>query len=131
MLQLPFKIKAALVMSGLVVFSLLDCTYRKVDVENDSAYPMHIVAKSADINIDHQVPSHSHSTISVHVRAIPGAQELLFNAIVQNSAKQVLCALIAGADVNKEINGKKPLEWAVALKRFSVMKWLVEYGAIL
>lgn len=117
-------------MSGLVVFSL-DCSYRKLDVENDSAYEMHIHAKTDDIDIDHQVPSRSHSIISVNVKAIPEAQELLFDAIVQNSAKQVLCAIIAGANVNKKINDKKPLEWAVILKSFNVIKWLVEYGATL
>lgn len=114
---------------SLASFSL--CSNRQIEIENDCNYPMHILANSADLKIEHHVVANSHSKITAVVTPIPNMQGILLNAITNNSVQQIIHAIHAGANVNLEINGKKPLEWAMLLGHIKSIKCLVAYGAIL
>lgn len=111
--------------------SYISCSSRSIDVENNSNYQMHILANAPDLRIDHQIPALSHSKITATVTAIPNLQNMLLNAIANNSVVQIVNAVNAGVNVNLEINGKRPLAWAVLLGHVDSIRCLVMYGATL
>ncbi len=56
-------------------------------------------------------------------------QKLLYDAILLDSKEDIAKAIIAGADIQKDFDGKKFLEWAVLYKKYYAVKTLLEYGA--
>jgi ankyrin repeat protein len=56
-------------------------------------------------------------------------QDLLHSAILKNSVKGIQEAVQFGANVNCEKDGKSPLGWAVAYKKYDAVKSLLECGA--
>lgn len=56
-------------------------------------------------------------------------QDMLHKAILNNSIEEMRQAINAGADVNRQHNGKSPLFWAVILKRSNTIEYLLECGA--
>lgn len=56
-------------------------------------------------------------------------QEILYNALLNNSEDEIRMAVKAGAHVNSSIHGKTPLFIAVALAHSNAVKCLLECGA--
>jgi len=56
-------------------------------------------------------------------------QEMLYNALLNNSEDEIRMAVKAGAHVNSSIHGKTPLFIAVALAHLNAVKYLLECGA--
>lgn len=111
--------------------SPLLCSNRSIEVENDSNYQINITANTADLKLDHQVPANSKSKILIQVSSISGFENMLLNAIANNSVAQILNAINAGVNVNLTIFGKRPLEWAIFFNHRESIKCLVNYGATL
>lgn len=107
------------------------CSNREIDIENDTSYPMHILINTHDLKLEHLVPCNAHSKITAKVVPISKLQNELFLAIVNNSVTQMCDVIRAGANVNAEIKGKKPLEWAMLLGNNIAIQCLVEHGATL
>jgi len=55
--------------------------------------------------------------------------EVLFSAILNDSAEEIRAAVHAGADVNQEKDGKSPLLLAILLKRHNAVETLLQLGA--
>ena len=62
--------------------------------------------------------------------AIKDPQEMLYQAILHDSAEEIRNAIQADVDVNAQRDGKSFLFWAIALKKFNSAKILLEHEAI-
>ena len=113
-------------------FSAQAVQYKKISVIADDQ-PMYIQAYSPDRTFGFQnvVPPKAKMKVVVTVSALPNGQALLFDAIVQESISKLQRAIRFGANVNCPVNGKMPLEWAIVLKKSSMIAYLIECGATL
>lgn len=106
--------------------------YKKVAVISDNQ-PMHIQASSPNgsFGFHQMVPGNAKMKMEVTVTALPCGQTMLFDAIVKDSVSKVQRAINFGANVNCPVNGKRPLEWAIVLKKANMIAFLIECGATL
>ena len=106
---------------------------------NSTQEIMQVVRAGADVNLfkDGKTPLRWATLLkkfnSVDVlkkcgAVIPCPKNVLYRAILNDSAKEIRQAIQAGADVNEEIrDGKSALIWAVLLARHKAVEVLLEY----
>lgn len=103
---------------------------RIIDVANDTAQALVLSAAAKDgFRLEHTVPAHMRLQAVIKLVELTRAQEMLFEAILQNSAHGVAAAVKAGVNVNAEINGQKPLFWAMSLAKTDAVRCLLNCGA--
>lgn len=104
---------------------------QSIEIVNNSAQAIHIASNTANpsLYIDHVVPAFTKSLVIVQVTKLKNLQDLLFDAILKDSAEDIRSAIFSGASVNLEREGKTPLLWAVLLHRPNAARCLLEYGA--
>lgn len=103
---------------------------RTIDVANDTAQALALTAVAKDgFRLEHAVPAHMRLQAVIKLVELTRAQEMLFEAILQNSAHGVAAAVKAGVDVNAEINGQRPLFWAMSLAKTDAVRCLLNCGA--
>jgi hypothetical protein len=103
-----------------------------IDVLNDSSQVLHISANNADrsLSLIHNVPAYAKSLVVIKVTQLKSLQDMLFEAILNDSPAQIKHAIQAGANVNAEKEGKRPLLWAITFHRTNAVRCLLENGAI-
>lgn len=103
-----------------------------IEVVNNSDHAIRIAANSNEqmLHIAYEVPAHFHSLIVATLTKIQCPQDFLFAAIVNDSANEIRRAIQMGANINKEIDGKTPLLWAVLLKKYNAARCLMDLGAL-
>ena len=108
-------------------------TTQIIDVVNNSEQSLQLNAQNADktLKIDHNVAAYTKSCITVQMIKLKSLQDMLFDGIVEDSYEKIKLALKCGAMVNRPIDGKNPLLWAILLEKSNVAKILVESGASL
>jgi hypothetical protein len=107
-------------------------TTQTIDILNNSNQQLQISANNTDhsLKINHTVPAYAKSLIIVKVTYLKSLQDTLFEAILNDSPEEIKAAIQAGANVNIEKEGKRPLMWAVAFHRTKAAQCLLEHGAI-
>ena len=103
---------------------------QSIEVVNHSANAMTIGANSSSFNANYTVPALTKSLLIFQLTALKSLQDMLFTAIVNNSAEGIREAMILGANVNCPREGKSLLLWAVTLQRSNAARCLLEHGAI-
>jgi hypothetical protein len=128
---------STLVISALISLCTLskavDNSLQVIDVVNNSNQSLQLNARNEDqtLKIDHNVPAFTKSLITVQMVRIKSLQDMLYSAILNGSIEGIQFAVQSGADVNRAIDGKSPLLWAILLEKSNVAKCLVQYGAAL
>ena len=107
---------------SLLAFSVSACFANKpgqvITIENNTSNPL---------GLNLTVPEYTAAVIQY--TKIKSAQEMLHQAILDNSAEGIKKAVLAGADVNLGKDGKAPLLWAVLLKRHDAIDVLLSCKA--
>lgn len=75
-----------------------------------------------------EVPENTEAIISAEFTKLD-PQELLFTGIYNDSVEEIENAIKAGADINKQKEGKSPLLYALELKKQNAFEALVKHGA--
>ncbi|MDR3549994.1 MAG: ankyrin repeat domain-containing protein [Candidatus Babeliales bacterium] len=87
---------------------------------------------NASVHVDYDLPIYSRAdTIILPIKSQQELQNLLHEAILTNSAKEIMQVVKAGADVNLFKDGKAPLMWATVLKKLNSVEVLKKCGAII
>lgn len=89
-----------------------------INIANNTNHPL---------GVNLTIPEHTAAVITM--TKLKSAQEMLHQAIFDNSAEGIKKAVTAGADVNLYRDGKSPLLWAVLLKRTNAVAALLECDA--
>ncbi len=97
----------------------IDNFLQKIGVVNDAD-------ESLELNLE--VPEYARADIEI--TKINDLQGALHKAILNDSAVEIKSAVQAGADVNKEKNGKSPLLFAILLSRYNAIEALLNFGAM-
>jgi ankyrin repeat protein len=127
---LNFSINSLMVASLIVSNSMLATTGRSIEVNNETGQPLAFAASAKDgFRLEHVVPEYTRMVAVIKLTNVSKAQEMLLEAILNNSAHGVARAVQAGADVNLEINGQKPLFWAMSLTKADAVRCLLNHGA--
>lgn len=93
---------------------------QQVKIVNDSNQPLAFA---------YTIPAYHEAVLKLKKLSKPQLQLVLLKAIMKDSAEDVMIAVQAGADVEKEIAGKKPLVVAVENNKVNAVKALGECGA--
>lgn len=103
-----------------------------IEVVNNSSKTMNITTNNTDstLHIHQIIPSFTKSLALIHLTQIKSLQDMLFEAILNNSADEIRRSIQAGANVNLEKDGKRPLFWAVFFQRVNAIRCLIENGAV-
>jgi ankyrin repeat protein len=80
------------------------------------------------LQVTHDIPEYAQA--SIELTRLPEPQKMLYDAIVSNSAKDILQAVKVGANVNMDIDGKLPILIAMSLKKMNSVEVLKKCGAI-
>ena len=107
-------------------------TLQSIQVINKSEHSMHIAANSNahSLCIDYSVPANTHWSLVSQLMNVKSPQEMLFNAILNDSTIEIRQAIQAGANINQAIDGKSPIVLAFLTNRFEALKYLLQCGAI-
>jgi ankyrin repeat protein len=82
--------------------------------------------------IDYEVPIYNRADTQITpIKSQQELQDLLHEAILTNSTQEIMQVVKAGADVNLFKDGKAPLMWATALKKYNSVEVLKRCGAIM
>jgi hypothetical protein len=102
-----------------------------IDITNDSNQSLYLSANNADqsFRIVQTVPAYTRALIISQLVNLKSSQNLLLEAIMNDSVKGIQEAIRRGADINQEIGGQRPLVFAVALEKLNAVKYLVACGA--
>ena len=90
-----------------------------ITIVNDAEQALHVT---------HNIPEYT--LASVELKRLPEPQKMLYDAIANNSTKDILQAVKFGANVNSDIDGKLPILIAMSLKKFNSVAVLKKCGAI-
>ncbi len=103
-----------------------------IDVINNSDQSLSISANNASktFHVSQVIPAYTRALIIAQLINLKSAQNLLLEAIVNDSVKGIQEAIRMGADINQEIGGQRPLVFAVALEKINAVKYLIAVGAI-
>jgi len=103
-----------------------------IDVVNDSNQSLQISANNADqtFRVAQTVPAYTRAIIIAQLVNLKSVQNLLLEAIINDSVNGIQEALRLGANVNQEIGGQRPLIFAIALEKINAVKYLIACGAI-
>lgn len=104
---------------------------QSIEVVNNSDQSLNVNASSIaqSLKLSYSVPSRAHSLIVSQLTQLKSPQEMLFEAILNDSVSDIQKAIQLGANVNQGFNGKCPLIWAIAFEKFNSIKCLLENGA--
>ena len=124
---------AGALISLATVANATDQTTQIIDVVNNSEQALQLNAQNTDqsLNIDHTIAAYTKSCITVQMVKLKSLQDMLFEGILKNSSEKIKLALKCGAEVNRPIDGRSPLLWAILLEKSNAAKNLVENGASL
>ncbi len=102
-----------------------------IDIVNDCDQSLHISAKNANntFSITQTVPAHTKAMIIAQLVNLKSAQNLLLEAIVNDSIKGIQEAIRLGANINQEVGGRRPLVFAIELEKINAVKYLITCGA--
>jgi ankyrin repeat protein len=105
---------------------------QSVEVINNSAQVMNIAANTADrsFSFNHSTPAFCKSLILLEITKLQSLQEMLFDAILNDSPSEIRHAMRLGASINYPKDGKTPLFWAISFHRTNAAKYLLDHGAI-
>lgn len=126
------SIKSILFTSAFVFVNAITAdSIQTIDTLNNSNQLLHLSANNADrtLCLNHTVPAFAKSLIIVQVTQLRALQDMLFEGILNDSSEQIRRAIQAGANVNLEREGKRPLLWAVTFHRMNAVRCLLELGA--
>ena len=103
-----------------------------IDVLNNSSQVLNLSANNADrsLCLTQIVPAYAKSLVVVQITQLRSLQDMLFEGILNDSPSEIRRAIQAGANVNLEKEGKRPLLWAVTFHRMNAVRCLLEQGAI-
>lgn len=127
------NIFAGVLISLATVANATDQTTQIIDVVNNSGQSLQLNAQNTDqtLKIEHNIAAYTKSCITVQIVRLKALQDMLFDAIVEDSAKKITMAIKCGAVVNRPIDGRNPLLWAILLEKSNAVKCLVKYRASL
>ena len=102
-----------------------------IEVVNNSNQSIHMAANCPAhlLKIDQSVPAYTRSFIISTLTKLQAPQEMLYAAILNDSAFGIRHAVLSGANVNQLIEGKSPLLLSVMLKRYNAIQCLLDLGA--
>jgi hypothetical protein len=102
-----------------------------IDITNDSEQSLLVSANSADqsFRVTQTVPAYTRALIIAQLINLKSSQNLLLEAIMNDSVRGIQEAVRLGANVNQEIAGQRPLVFAVALEKINAVKCLIACGA--
>jgi hypothetical protein len=102
-----------------------------IDITNDSDQSLQISANNADqsFRISQTVPAYTRALIIAQLINLKSSQNLLLEAIMNDSVKGIQEAIRFGANINQEIGGQRPLVFAIALEKINAVKYLIACGA--
>lgn len=103
-----------------------------IDIVNDSNQSLHISANNADqsFRITQTIPAYTRALIIAQLINLKSSQNLLLEAIVNDSVKGIQEAIRLGTNINQEIGGQRPLVFAIALEKINAVKYLIACGAV-
>lgn len=114
--------KAYLLIFG-ISFSGAIHTVETMRVINNTDQPLHI---------DYELPIYNRADTEIRpILSQQELQDLLHEAILSNSANEIMKVVKAGANVNFFKDGKTPLKWATDLKKLNSAEVLKRCGAII
>lgn len=102
-----------------------------IDVTNDTNQVLHFAANTADQNfkVSQTVPAYTRAIIIAQLVNLKSVQNMLLEAILNDSVAGIQEAVRKGANINQEIGGQRPLIFAIALEKIGAVKCLVALGA--
>lgn len=80
--------------------------------------------------VEMYIPEFTKALINIEFKKIKDPQDMLYKAILDDSADEVIQAIQAGADVNFEKDGRSPIFYAVLLRKSNVIEALIQHGAL-
>ena len=103
-----------------------------IDITNDSNQSLHVSANSADqsFQIVQTVPAYTRALIISQLIHLKSSQNLLLEAIMNDSVRGIQEAIRMGANINQEIGGQRPLVFAIALEKINAVRYLITCGAV-
>lgn len=104
-----------------------------IRVVNKSMQSVLVRAKSNNLSlhIEYAVDPYTKSCITINISKLIYREQKLFKAIFADSKEKIQKAVNAGSDINGTIEGKKPLLWALLLRKKNAESYLVSLGAAL
>jgi len=120
------------ILSFVSTFGFAGNQKQTIDVVNDTNQSLQISANNADqtFRVAQTVPAYTRAIIIAQLVNLKSVQNLLLEAIINDSVNGIQEALRLGANVNQEIGGQRPLIFAIALEKINAVKYLIACGAI-
>lgn len=87
------------------------------------------VVNNTDMTLNMEYPIPEYTKAKLELTSLKSPQEMLYLAILNDSPKDIMLAIQAGADINLKENTKSPILFAISLKRVEAAKVLLQYGA--
>lgn len=81
------------------------------------------------LTMEFPIPEYTKAKLELTKLGVIDPQEMLHEAISKDSAEGITQAVLSGASVNQERNGKSPLLFAVLLKKSDATEALLTHGA--
>jgi len=121
----------AILSLGFAAISIAGKQKQTIDIVNDSDQSLQISTNNANktFQLTQTVPAYTRALIIAQLINLKSAQNLLLEAILNDSVKGIQEAVRQGANINQEIGGQRPLVFAVALEKMHAVKYLVLCGA--
>lgn len=102
-----------------------------IDVTNNSSQNLTITAKDDSLlKIESKVPAYTKWQMISKLTKIKSAQDLLFDAIVNDSPEEIKKAILASANIQDKINGQSPMMWAISLKKYNALQMLAVLSSL-
>lgn len=101
-----------------------------IQVINNSPQVLELSNIEGKFKFTHLIPSFAKLLISLEYLKKLTPQDMLFNAIINDSPVDIVKAINGGADIKIEKEGKSLLFWALLLKKPEAIKCLIDYGAL-